>query len=134
METPWWKEISEWHSRRVWDAAERHRPGCLLVWVRGGKESIPFILPPTAQCGVKSTHGRARETKGGRAGAAGKFRQQRLKILGKQYSKAEKTLKNPTKKLLAPAKPCCFKHIESKALFKGKLFYASIKNGHSFIL
>lgn len=56
-----------------------------------GKKASPLSSPPTtAQCGVKSTNGRTRETKGGRVGAAGKFRQQRLKILGKHYYKAEK--------------------------------------------
>ena len=63
-----------------------------LSWVRGGKDSVPS--PPAAQFGLKSTHGRIRKTKGGRAGAAGKFRQHRLKILGKHYYKEKKnTLK-----------------------------------------
>lgn len=41
-----------------------------------GRRASP-VLPalPTVQCGVKSTNGRTRESKGGRAGAAGKFRQ-----------------------------------------------------------
>lgn len=48
-------------------------------------------------------HGRIRETKGGRAGAAGKFRQQKLKILGKHCYKAEKNPKK-TKKPQNPKK------------------------------
>lgn len=58
-----------------------------------GWEGEYALYPPhnTAQCGVKSTHGRTRETIGGRAGAAGKFRQQRQTILGKHYYRQKKT-------------------------------------------
>lgn len=83
-------EISEWHMGRGWDTAERHRPECLLVWARGGKESILFIPPPHQHCPVWcEKHAlKDQETIGRTAGAAGKFRQQRLKILGKHYYKA----------------------------------------------
>lgn len=76
-----------------------------------------------------------RDHRGGGAEAAGKSRQQRLKILGKHYYKAEKKPLNchllPPPKLLVPAKSCCFKHIENRILLKKKLFYANIQNGHS---
>lgn len=106
---------------------QRCRPGWISQLGEGWEGEHP--LPSTAQFGMKSMHGRIRKTKGGRARAAGKFRQHRLKILGKHYYKGEKT--NPKKKPLVPANFCCFKHIENKALFKKKLFYASIQNSHS---
>lgn len=56
-----------------------------LSWPRGGNESVCVSPAPAAQFGMKSTHGRIRKTKGRRAGAAGKFRQRRLKILEKHY-------------------------------------------------
>lgn len=45
LETPWWKEISEWHSGRGWDVAETQTRVSLGLG-EGWEGEHPIYLPP----------------------------------------------------------------------------------------